>query len=232
MKRTRILLMALAAIMCVGVASCNKDDQPSNNGENNTVAWIDLGLPSGLLWADCNLGATKPEEYGNYYAWGETATKQVFDWSTYKYCTVDGEGIIQTLTKYNTSSEYGTPDNLTNLQDMDDAVTASLGNGARTPTKEEWNELISNTTVEWTTVNGVYGSKFTADNGNAIFLPATGLYDGSEPTLAGSYGGYWSSTLHEVYPYCAWYILIFSGDQQMVYYDRARGITLRAVRAN
>ena len=60
--------MALAAIMCVGVASCNKDDQPSNNGENNTVTWIDLGLPSGLLWADCNLGATKPEEYGNYYA--------------------------------------------------------------------------------------------------------------------------------------------------------------------
>lgn len=96
---------------------------------------MDLGLPSGLLWAEWNLGATKPEESGNYYAWGEIQPKEVYNWSNYRYCTVDSNGNVP-LTKYNTSSP-GTVDNLVVLQAMDDAATAALGNGARTPQKAE-----------------------------------------------------------------------------------------------
>ena len=71
--------------------------------------WIDLGLPSGLLWAKCNLGATKPEGYGSYYAWGDTATKNTYSWSAYRYCTVDNDGRLLTLLKYNTGYTYGIP---------------------------------------------------------------------------------------------------------------------------
>ena len=127
MKRT-VKMMALVAVAAgLAFASCQKEDSnntAANNGGSNggtngggtTVEWVDLGLPSGLLWATCNLGATTPEEYGGYYAWGETTTKEVYSWANYKYCTVDAEGGLLTLTKYITSTSfgsYGTPDNLT-----------------------------------------------------------------------------------------------------------------------
>jgi hypothetical protein len=194
--------------------------------------WVDLGLPSGLLWAKCNLGANTPEEYGNYYAWGETTTKDVYNWSTYRYCTADSVGTLQTLTKYNTSSTYGTVDTLTTLQAMDDAATAALGSGARTPTIAEWVELYINTTVEWTTMNGVNGRKFTSTaNGNTLFLPAAGVRYGSEPSSAGSYGYYWSSSLNTDYPYGAWYFFFTSDGQGMSSYSRYFGHSVRAVRS-
>ena len=242
MKQTRILLMAFAAMLSVGVVSCGKDDNTTSNGGNNnggdnpggggntTADWVDLGLPSGLLWATCNLGANAPEEYGNYYAWGETATKEVYEWSTYRYCTVDGNGSLQTLTKYNTSSDYGTPDNLTTLEAIDDAATQALGDGARTPTKEEWEELINNTTVQWTTMSGVSGRKFIGANGSTLFLPAAGGYD-LELFDAGSDGYYWSSSLGTDGPLLAWYFGFYLGDQYMdddVF--RCAGHTVRAVR--
>ena len=77
------LFLAMAATL---LASCDKDDNKPDNPES-AVEWVDLGLPSGLLWAKCNLGATAPEEYGDYFAWGETSTKEVYNWSTYRYCT-------------------------------------------------------------------------------------------------------------------------------------------------
>lgn len=239
MKRARILLLAFVAMLSVGVVSCDKDDNTSGNGGNNgggstTIEWVDLGLPSGLLWATRNLGANAPEEYGNYYAWGETTTKEVYNWSTYRYCTVDGEGSLPTLTKYNTSSDYGTIDNLTTLQAADDAATAALGSGARTPTKEEWQELINNTTVEWTTMNGIKGRKFTSTaNGNTLFLPAAGYRFGSELYSAGSYGSYWSSSLYAGYPGGAWGFYFYSDGQGMNdYYYRYDGFSVRAVRQN
>lgn len=166
----------------------------SNGGGNTTPdGYVDLGLPSGLLWAKCNLGANSPEQYGDYYAWGEITTKNTYNWSTYRYCN----GSWNTMTKYCKDSYYGNngfTDNLTTLQAMDDAATQKLGSGARMPTADEWRELVNNTTAEWMQMYGVYGLRFTSSNGNSIFLPAAGYRD-SELRNAGVKGRYWSSSL-------------------------------------
>ena len=197
----KIFSLLMVAFAMTAMVACNKDN---NDNDNNAAEWVDLGLPSGLLWAKCNLGASTPEGYGNYYAWGETATKEVYDWNTYRYCTVDDSGSLQTLTKYNTSEAYGAVDNLTLLQATDDAATQALGDGARIPTKEEWEELLNNTTIEMTTLNKVAGYKFTATNGNSLFLPAAGSFNDSELIVAGEYGFYWSVSLYTDEPSDAW----------------------------
>lgn len=233
-------MIAVAAMLSVGFVSCNKDDNSSDTGDGNGAnqggetsdEWVDLGLPSGLLWGKCNLGATVPEEYGDNYSWGETATKEVYNWSTYRYCTVDGEGELQTLTKYNTSNNYGAVDNLTTLEAIDDAATAVLGNGARIPTKDEWLELMDNTIAEWTSMNGVYGRKFTASNGNSIFLPAAGRRSSSELDYAGDYGIYWSASLIEDLPNRAWRFIFYSEDQSMSNCRRGNGPSVRPVRSS
>ena len=188
-----------------------------------------MGLPSGLLWATCNLGSTTPEGYGNYYAWGEVRTKTTYNWSTYAYGTADNQ-----LTKYCNNSEYGLngfTDNLTTLQSSDDVATVVLGNGARIPTKAEWQELLDNTTAEWTTVNNVNGRKFTAANGSSLFLPAAGHRVLRSLYYDGTYGDYWSSSLHESNPDYAW-IVFFGSDNQGVSYDiRYCGFSVRAVRS-
>ena len=243
MKHLRILLIAFAAMLSVGVVSCDKDSSGSGNGGNNggnipggggntTVEWVDLGLPSGLLWNSCNLGATTPEEYGNYYAWGETATKEVYKWDTYVYGNAHNE-----LTKYCDYSGYGLngfTDNLTTLEAMDDAATAALGNGVRMPSKEEWEELLNNTTVVRATLNGVKGRKFTASNGNTIFLPANGYHYDSGHTYAGNEGYYWSSSLGEDYPDVAIGFYFFEEEPSMCAYGWPRyyGFAVRAVRHN
>lgn len=228
MKRTRILLVAFAAILSVGMVSCDKDN--NNDGDNTgDVKWVDLGLPSGLLWADCNLGANAPEEKGKYYAWGETAPKEDYDWSTYVYGKAD-----TALTKYCTIFEYGNngfTDNLTTLEAMDDAATAALGSGSRIPTKADWEELIANTTFEWTTVNGVSGRKYTAANGNTLFLPAAGYQEGPWIGSIGSYGYYWSSSLDENVPFIAWSFLFANGTQTTYLKDRYYGFSVRPVRS-
>lgn len=234
MKRNRISLLAIAVMLSVGMVSCDKDesnDGGNHGGDNSAVEWVDLGLPSGLLWAKCNLGATTPEEHGNYYAWGETEPKEVYNWSTYRYCTEDGESNLQTLTKYNTSSNYGSVDSLTILQAMDDAATAAFGSGARTPTKEDWNELMDNTTVDWTTINGVNGRQFTSTaNGNTLFLPAAGGRLGSELSDVGRYGNYWTSSLYTYDPILVWRFDFFSDNQSISGIGRGNGLSVRAVR--
>ncbi len=172
--------------------------------------YVDLGLPSGLLWATCNVGADNPEDYGDYFAWGETQPKDTYNWSTYQYCN----GSYYTLTKYCNNSDYGYngfTDNLTTLLPEDDAATANWGSDWRMPTKEEWQELYSNTTQTWTTQNGVNGRLFTASNGNSLFLPAAGHRWGGELGNAGSHGYYWSSSLCTDDPNDAWYLLFYSG---------------------
>ena len=203
-----------------------------NLGENDLVFadpdWVDLGLPSGLLWATRNVGATSPEDYGDYYAWGETTPKSVYDWPTYIYCN----GYFNQLTKYCSNSDYGYngfTDNLTILQPGDDAATANYG--GRTPTKEEWEELINNTTVTWTTQNGVNGRLFTGTNGNSLFLPAAGFRWESSLNDAGSYGYYWSSSLGTDLPISAWLFYFHSGGQYVYYSNRFDGHSVRAVRS-
>ena len=199
-------------------------------------SYVDLGLPSGTLWATCNVGATTPEEYGNYYAWGETEPKSVYDWDNYKYCN----GHSNQLTKYCTQSQYGYngfTDNLTVLQPSDDAATANWGSGWCIPTKEQWEELYQNTATIWTTQNNVKGCRFTGLNGNSIFLPATGIIYSSMPEDVGDDGEYLSSSLCATSrSYYAWWFLFqcYNGLEVRMMDDgpsRSDGFTVRPVRS-
>ena len=156
--------------------------------------WVDLGLPSGTLWATCNVGANKPEDYGGYFAWGETETKGSYEWSNYKWCN----GTNNTLTKYCYSSSDGMVDNKTELEPDDDVATQKWGNDWQMPSLTQYNELINseNTTASWTTFNGVDGRLIVSNlNGNSIFLPAAGVMNGSGLSMNGWEGCYWTRTL-------------------------------------
>lgn len=193
-------------------------------------AYVDLGLPSGLLWATCNVGAETPEEYGDYFAWGETQPKDTYNWSTYQYCN----GSSSTLTKYCNNSSYGYngfTDNLTILLPEDDAATVNWGGNWRIPTKEEWQELYDNTSQTWTTQNDVFGSLFIASNGDSLFLPAAGNYEESSLTYSDSHGFYWSSSLDTDLSRNAWRFEINSDGSYMRGYYRFYGRSIRAVRS-
>ena len=170
--------------------------------------YIDLGLS--VKWATCNVGASVPEEYGGYYAWGEAEEKSNYDWSTYKW----RNGSYGSMTKYCTKYYYGTVDNKTVLDTMDDVAHVKWGGTWRMPTKAEQDELRNNCTWEWTTQNGVNGYKVTGSNGNSIFLPAAGYRYGTEAISRGSYGYYWSSSLCRDSSYNAYVLSFKSG-----YYD-------------
>ena len=193
--------------------------------------WVDLGLPSGLLWTTRNVGASSPEDYGDYFAWAETQPKSYYDWSTYTYTCGDWDDV----TKYCNDSYFGCngyTDNLTILQAGDDAATANWGSGWRTPTTGEWEELLSHCTSVWTTQNGVYGRRFTGPNGNTLFLPAAGYRWCGNLYIAGSVGYYWSSSLNTDYPNNAWYCNFYSGYCNMYGYGyRSYGHSVRAVRS-
>ena len=132
--------------------------------KENEIKKVDLGLPSGTIWAECNLGASSPEEYGDYYAWGETELKNKYSWNTYKFGTKDN------LTKYNEE------DGKTILDPEDDAAHVVLGGEWHMPTKEQIQELFDNTTIEDSELNGVKGTLFTSKtNGNTLFFPFSGL---------------------------------------------------------
>ena len=192
-------------------------------------AYVDLGLPSGLLWATCNVGATTPEGSGDYFAWGETQPKDYYDWNTYQYCN----GSETALTKYCYNSNYGYNgfiDNLATLLPEDDAASANWGAGWRTPSSVEWAELYNNTTNTWTTQNGVCGRLFTAPNGTSLFLPAAGYRDNSNLYDAGSFSYYWSSSLNTADPDCAKHFGSNSDYYGVDYNGRRYGYAVRAVR--
>ncbi len=191
--------------------------------------YVDLGLS--VKWATFNIGATKPEEYGDYFAWGETSPKSDYSWSTYKYC----KGSYDTMTKYCTSSSYGTVDNKTVLDLSDDAAHVNWGGSWRMPTKAEFEELLnsSNCTWTWTTMNGVSGYKVVSKKsgyaGNWIFLPAAGCRYGTSLSGVGSYGNYWSSSLDESISDRARNLYFYSGGS-LTYYDyRDYGQSVRPV---
>ena len=237
------LVTAKAAGSCV--ITCSATDGSGVKGEcqvtvtSGTIPdednheYVDLGLPSGTLWATCNVGASKPEEYGDYFAWGETKPKSDYLCSTYKW----GSGYNQ-LTKYCTSSSYGLngfKDNKTTLDLADDAANANWGGQWRMPTSADFEELLNNTSKQWVTNyngTGVNGRLFTANNGKSIFLPAAGYRLDASLSGAGSYGYYWSRTLSADYPSNA-YGLDVGSDGVGVDYDYYRcggGLTVRPVR--
>ena len=194
--------------------------------------WVDLGLPSGTLWASTNVGATKPEEFGLYFAWGETegyegiTDEKQFRWSDYKLCG----GSNSTLTKYNNKSSYGTVDNKLVLEQVDDAAYTS-DNTCRMPTRAELEELTANTTSTWETLNGVNGRRFTSKtNGNSIFVPAAGRRSNGSVYDVGSYGILWSSSLDESNPRYGWYLYFYSDNVDMHYDCRYNGFSVRAIK--
>lgn len=247
MQKSKMVLTALMLAVTVMLAvGRTKPDEPGNggNGGNNGGnggsgtyighEYVDLGLPSGTLWATCNVGASAPEGYGDYFAWGEITPKDTYNWSTYKYCNYCN-GDYDKLTKYCSNSWYGDNgfiDNLTVLLPEDDAATANWGNGWCMPTADQWRELLVNTTNEWTTRNGVIGRLFTSKkNGQTLFLPAAGRRWDDELYNAGSDGHYWSSSLAGG-PFRAWYFHLSWGDCYVYRdYSRRYGFTVRPVRS-
>ena len=167
--------------------------------------YVDLGLPSGTLWATCNVGAETPEDYGDYFSWGETQPKAGYQWRYYKYCYYVNDFSPHPLTKYCTDPSCGYngfTDNLTTLLPEDDAATSNWGEDWNTPTIEQWQELHNNTTQIWTTKNGVNGCLVTASNGNYLFLPAAGIGNDAQSGWvghAGESGCYWSKSLDTDY---------------------------------
>ena len=193
-------------------------------GTENGYGYVDLGLS--VKWATCNVGANSSEEYGDYFAWGETQPKEVYDWSTYKYCN----GSETTLTKYCTSSSNGTVDNKTTLELSDDAARANWGGSWRMPTDAELIELRAQCTWKWTTQNGVYGYKVTSKkNGNSIFLPASGLRLYSSLNGASSSGYYWSSSLYADSPINVYVLYFDAGIERRDNYYRCFGLSVRPV---
>lgn len=207
-----------------------EEDKPvvPDTGVANGHVWVDLGLPSGTKWATTNVGASTPEGYGNYYAWGETTNKSTYNWSNYKWCN----GSTSSMTKYCSSSSYGTVDNKTTLDLSDDAAYVNWGTSWRMPTKAEQDELrnTSYTTWTWTTQNGVNGYIVTSKtNGNSIFLPAAGYRYGSSLYGAGSYGLYWSSSLDTSGSNYAFDLYFNSSNVDLNYGNRYYGQSVRAV---
>ena len=199
------------------------------NGTYNGHDYVDLGLPSGTLWATCNVSEAMPEGYSNFFAWGETLpNKAKYIWSTYQYCNGD----YDQLTKYCSNYSYGYNgyiDYLATLLPEDDAATAKWGDGWCIPTYDQWEELYQNTASTWAIQNGVNGRLFIASNGNSLFLPAAGYCWGSQFLDYGSRGSYWSSSLVTDDPSSAWGFFFDSGNSQVHIGSRYYGRSVRPV---
>lgn len=214
---------------------CSKNGQHVDflSGEPDGVEMVDLGLS--VKWANMNVGATVPEEYGLYFAWGETQgytgytnDGRSFDMARYKYC----KGLSTTMTKYCTKSSHGNngfTDGKTVLEIADDAATVNWRGVWRMPTDAEWTELRTNCNWTWTQVNGVNGYCVSASNGNSIFLPAAGYRTDTYLYNAGSRGYFWSASLDSSFPYYAYDVDFSSGSVREYYFDRSSGLSVRPV---
>lgn len=224
----KLFFLLAVALPCLIFTACGDDDddtptpgasQPGGNvgsSENSNAAegalnghtWVDLGLS--VKWATCNVGADSPEDYGNYFAWGETQPKPVYNLDTY----FDRDGI-----------KYWWTSRKTILDPVDDAATANWGSGWRMPTRAEQDELCSKCTWTWTTQNGVYGQKVTGPNGRSIFLPAAGDSFGGIHTT----GHYWSRSLYDYDSYYAYNLAFYSDSVQRSSCSRCYGLSVRPV---
>lgn len=186
------------------------------------LAYVDLGLPSGMKWANMNLGATRPEGYGDHFAWGETVTKTNYTFDTYKWV------------KYGDYSKYNYPQNTILVPD-DDAAHKIWGENWRIPTSDEFRELQNNCSTQWTTLGGINGILFTSDiNGKSIFLPAAGSY-GDEGLIKEGVNGMYSfadlctETLSGTTYGSTYAVLINSQQVNLNYFARTNGYSIRPV---
>ncbi len=189
--------------------------------------YVDLGLPSGTLWATCNIGATSPEQYGCYFAWGETMPKEDYTWETYLWCN----GSYKSMTKYCTKGSYGTVDHKIKLDSEDDAATVNWGSSWCMPSVGQIKELMEKCSIQWTTMNGVNGLLVTGTNGNTMFLPAAGALEGSSHEDAGVRGYYWSCALDPDANMFAFILGVMTEGSGQYFGLRDHGYTVRAVRS-
>ena len=227
------LSATLVFLLCVVQISLGQNQSTSGKtGYTNGHKWVDLGLS--VKWADCNVGASKPNDYGAYFLWGETTAKvrNSSEWDGYKYAPNGGTLVTAKLSKYNTDSSNGFVDHKTILDSTDDAATVNWGGAWRTPTKEEWEELVKE--CEWVWIldrEDIVGYQVTSrKNGNSIFLPASGLLNNTTPWGRGFNGHYWSSTVCGRTPHFAFSCLFHSTCTGLVTSDqRADGLPVRPV---
>ena len=189
--------------------------------------YVDLGLPSGTLWATCNIGANKPEECGDYFAWGETTAKSDYNWDTYKWCN----GSSNTMTKYCTNSGFGLVDNKKELDSEDDAATANWGNNWCMPTYDQAVELFNSsyTTTEWNNRGLLIKSK---SNGKTVFLPFTAYFYNKSKWInnGGFEGAYWCRSLSSARVGYVAYAIFFSRENYSIGgHSRYYGYTVRPV---
>ena len=178
--------------------------------------FVDLALPSGLLWCEHNIGATTPYEHGLYFSWGNVtghAEGSGYDFSDAVYAETAGAALTGNIPTNNTY----------------DMARHNMGSPCRLPTVGEFQELNSNCTSEWTDEDGVAGRRFTSNiNGNSIFFPASGNYDGTTLYNRGSSGDYWSSSyMSETFAYGMYFNSV--GVDPASYYNRRYGFSVRAV---
>ena len=205
-------------------SSSSTPSTASTTGIHAGHKYVDLGLS--VKWATCNVGATSPDGYGSYFAWGETRSKNEYTWANLKYCN-DTTG--DSFSKYN-KNQGGTKDNKTRLDLSDDAARQNWGGSWRMPAISEFQELIDNCTWTWTTMNDKNGYKVVSKkNGSSIFLPAAGYRSGTSLYRAGSNGYYWSSSLYESDSNIARYLYFYSGYHYTNYDYRRCGQSVRPV---
>ena len=177
------LLVALSSLL----VSCDETlGEYNGTSSHNGHEYVDLGLPSGTKWATCNVGATKPWEYGGFYAWGETEEKEGYSLGTYKWCS----GSEETMNKYNAV------DNKAMLDSVDDVAAVKWGGDWRMPTKEDFDELGRFCTLDWDTLNSVPGCKVIGINGNSLFFPAAGFKYRSSYEEFGLLAAYWLNAIY------------------------------------
>lgn len=225
MRKNRVVCMLMLGVSILAIVSCEDRNEGQTTGKAGRIGEVvDLGLS--VQWADCNVGADSPEDYGGYYAWGESSEKNEYEWSNYKWC----DGKETGMTKYCTVKKYGVVDGKNTLDATDDVAHVKWGDGWRMPTLDEFNELNSLCSWTWTSQNGVNGYRVTGPNGNSIFLPAAGYRYGEEYYNRGSLGYYWSGTLSENDNSNAYRFNFNSGYRGSYDYNRYDGFTVRPVR--
>lgn len=221
MKKSILFSVLIVGATLLHAQSITVHQTCGQNGQVVKVQAVDLGLS--VKWANMNVGAESPEDYGDYFAWGETSTKETYDWSTY-FDTNDGGS---TFTKYNNEGGKGV------LDPEDDPAHVNWGGSWRMPTLAEWEELYDNCTWTWTTQNGINGYKVTSNKAGYtdkfIFLPAAGGRSDSGLDDVGSYGYYWSSSLNEFLSSYAWRLYFGSGSLYLYNSHRYNGRSVRPV---
>ncbi|MBR4775414.1 MAG: hypothetical protein IK008_04900 [Bacteroidales bacterium] len=230
MDRRLFVVFAAFALMFASVAfTCGAQSVPAGAVDLGVVVTRVDGTSYKLYWAASNLSedglCPNPEDYGDYYAWGETKAKKDYSWNSYKWCN----GSDDSLTRYNTDSSKGAVDNKTVLQASDDVAHVKLGGKWRMPTDVEWAGLKKQCTWTWTSRNGVDGYEVIGPNGKSLFLPAAGGWYNSNLLSVGSSGNYWSSSLYSDCTFDAMYVEFYSALVGRIFYYRCFGFSVRPV---